>query len=155
MTLTSASATLKLILLGKWSHYPVLHLRCSLLQPLKLTMKSMSTRFFLFPLTPLLSRLLTYHFRAYLFKLFLYNCSSCVRLVTSLRSGMGKSLYIQRMVEQLQAKIRGVGKACVTVPLHGPQVSPEIVMDYLVKCIQESACTIFHLDIAPSVSVDK
>ena len=70
---------------------------------------------------------------------------------------MGKSLYIQHMVEQLQAKIRGIGsKACVTVPLHGPQVSPDIVMDYLVKCMQESACTrsIFHLDIAPNVSIN-
>ena len=85
-------------------------------------------------------------------------CSSRVRLVTSLRSGMGKSLYIQHMVEQLQAKIRGIGsKACVTVPLHGPQVSPDIVMDYLVKCMQESACTrsIFHLDVAPSVSINE
>ena len=65
---------------------------------------------------------------------------------------MGKSLYIQRMVEQLQAMIRGVGKACVTVPLHGPQASPDVVVDYLVK---ESACTrsIFHLDIAPNVSI--
>ena len=68
---------------------------------------------------------------------------------------MGKSLYIQRMVEQLQAKISSVGKACVTVPLHGPQVSPDIIMDYLMKCMQESAHTIFHLDIAPSVSIDK
>ena len=68
---------------------------------------------------------------------------------------MGKSLYIQRMVEQLQAKISGIGKTCVTVPLHGPQVSPDIVMDYLVKCMKESARTtcIFHLDIAPSVSI--
>ena len=67
---------------------------------------------------------------------------------------MGKSLYIQRMVEQLQAKISGVGKVCITVPLHGPQVSPDIVMDYLVKYRQELARTIFHLDIAPSVSID-
>ena len=77
---------------------------------------------------------------------------SCVRLVTSLRSGMGKSLYIQRMVEQLQMNMRSMGKACVTVPLHGPKLSPDGVMDYLEKYLQESACTIFHLDIAPTVS---
>ena len=76
---------------------------------------------------------------------------SCVRLVTSLRSGMGKSLYIQRMVEQLQMNMRSTGKACVTVPLHGPKLSPDGVMDYLEKYMQESACTIFHLDIAPTV----
>ena len=78
-----------------------------------------------------------------------------MRLVTSLRSGMGKSLYVQRMVEQLQAKIRGVGKACVTVPLHGPKVTPDVVMNYLVKNVQESACTIFHMDIAPTVCDNK
>ena len=42
LTMSSARTTLKLILLGKLSHYPLLHLRCSLLQPLMLTMKSMS-----------------------------------------------------------------------------------------------------------------
>ena len=64
---------------------------------------------------------------------------------------MGKSLYIQRMVEQLQMNMRSMGKACVTVPLHGPKLSPDGVMDYLEKYLQESACTIFHLDIAPTV----
>ena len=85
----------------------------------------------------------------------LYVRSSCVRVVTSLRSGMGKSLYIHRMVEQLQAKIRGVGKACVTVPLHGPKVTPDVVVDYLVKNKRESACTIFHVDVAPAVCDDE
>ena len=41
---------------------------------------------------------------------------------------------------------------CVTVPLHGPSVTPDIVMDYLEKYMKESSCTIFHLDIAPNVS---
>ena len=68
---------------------------------------------------------------------------------------MGKSLYIQHMVKQLQAKIGGVGMVCVTVPFHGPKVTPKIVMDYLVKHIQESACCIFHLDIAPTVCGDE
>ena len=80
-----------------------------------------------------------------------HSYSSCVRLVTSYRSGMGKSLFIQRMVEKLQLNIRNTGKACVTVPLHGPKVTHDVVMDYLEVCMQESACTIFHLDIAPTV----
>ena len=64
---------------------------------------------------------------------------------------MGKSLFIQRMTEQLQMNVRTTGKACVTVPLHGPKVSPDIVLDYLEKYMQESACTIYHMDIAPTV----
>ena len=65
---------------------------------------------------------------------------------------MGKSLYIHRMVEQLQMNVRSTGRVCVTVPLHGPKLSPDGVMDYLEKYMQESACTIFHLDISPTVS---
>ena len=64
---------------------------------------------------------------------------------------MGKSLFVQRMVEQLQMNVKSTGKACVIVPLHGPKVTPDVVMDYLEGHMQESACTIFHLDIAPSV----
>ena len=64
---------------------------------------------------------------------------------------MGKSLYIQRMVELLQVNIVSTGKACVTVPLHGPKVTPDVVMGYLEGHMRESACTIFHLDIAPNV----
>ena len=67
---------------------------------------------------------------------------------------MGKSLYIQRMVEQLQMNVRSTGKACVTVPLHGPKVTPDLVMDYLEHHMQESACTIYHLDIASTVYMD-
>ena len=49
--------------------------------------------------------------------------------------------------------MRSMGKVCVTVPLHGPKLSPDGVMDYLEKYmyLQKSACTIFHLDIAPTV----
>ena len=67
---------------------------------------------------------------------------------------MGKSLFIQRMVEQLQMNMRSTGNSCVTVPLHGPKLSPDVVMNYLVNYMQESACTIFHLDIAPNVSAE-
>ena len=44
------------------------------------------------------------------------------------------------------------GKVCVTVPLHGSKLSPDGIMDYLEKYMQESACTIFHLDIAHDLS---
>lgn len=80
-------------------------------------------------------------------------CRSCVRLVTSQRSGMGKTLFIQRLEEKLHMNVRSPDKVCVTVPLHGPQVTPDIVMDYLEKHMQALPCTIFHLDIAPNVCV--
>ena len=64
---------------------------------------------------------------------------------------MGKSLFIMRMVEQLQMNVRSTKKSCVTIPLHGPKVSPDTVLNYLQKYMQESTCTIYHLDIAPSV----
>ena len=64
---------------------------------------------------------------------------------------MGKSLFIQRMVEQLQMNEKITRNPCVTIPLHGPKVTPDIVLDYIEKYMQEPPCTIYHLDIAPTV----
>ena len=50
--------------------------------------------------------------------------------------------------------MRSTGKSCVTVPLHGPKVTPDVVVNYLEKYMQEPACTIFHLDIAPTVCAE-
>ena len=63
---------------------------------------------------------------------------------------MGKSLYIARMADQLQ-KYKSDGKVIVTVPIHGPHVTPDTV----IKCLEihqvNSFCTIIHFDIDPSV----
>ena len=83
--------------------------------------------------------------------------SSCVRVVTSERAGMGKSLYIQRMKEQLKTKCTSrLQQFCdVVIPVHGPKVT----FDTFVQSLKQSfnnkqdinQAIIFHLDISPSV----
>ena len=75
---------------------------------------------------------------------------SCVRVVTSTRAGMGKSLYITRMAEHLQ-KLNVEGAVIETIPIHGPQVTTDTVMECLDAYQDSSSCTILHFDIAPSV----
>ena len=75
-----------------------------------------------------------------------------MRVVSSVRSGMGKSLYVKRMAEQLREH-KTVGTVCVTIPIHGPTVSPNTVMELLKEHLINSHGTIFHLDVAPSVSM--
>lgn len=75
---------------------------------------------------------------------------SCVRVVTSTRAGMGKSLYISRMAEQLQ-KLNVEGAIIETIPIHGPHVTTDTVMECLDAYQDSSSCIILHFDIAPSV----
>ena len=64
---------------------------------------------------------------------------------------MGKSLFIARMADKL-TEYQSTGMTYVTVPIHGPEVTPDIVMERLKDYMKETTSTIFHLDIAPSVS---
>ncbi len=66
---------------------------------------------------------------------------------------MGKSLYVRRMADTLQKRKGNEGVACVTIPIHGPTVTPDAVMSLLDKHIARSPSTIFHLDISTDVSV--
>ena len=67
---------------------------------------------------------------------------------------MGKSLYVRRMVDRLgTSQVMDTGY--VTIPIHGPTVSPDNVMDFLQEHITNSHSTIFHLDIATSVRISK
>ena len=74
-----------------------------------------------------------------------------MRVVSSTRSGMGKSLYIQRLTETLQAMLPSNAVARVTIPINGPVISPDIMLDIFEKHMDSDVCTIYHLDIAPSV----
>ena len=78
--------------------------------------------------------------------------SSCVRVVSSTRSGMGKSLFITRMADRLR-KSKSTGPVHVIVPIHGPVVTTDTVMEFLKDHMKDVTSTIFHFDIAPSVSV--
>lgn len=63
---------------------------------------------------------------------------------------MGKSLFINRMAEKLK-KLEIRGPAIVTIPIHGPHVTTDTVMECLESCQDNSCCTILHFDIAPLV----
>ncbi len=80
--------------------------------------------------------------------------SSCARIVTSDRSGMGKSLYIQRLANELGRRKRRKSPAVVhvTIPLHGPVVTPDTLLELFQQHLERPTCCIYHIDIAPSVS---
>ena len=63
---------------------------------------------------------------------------------------MGKSLYIKRLREKLETmtKCRPVE---VVIPIHGPIVTADTVVESLMDHFGNARATIFHLDIAPNV----
>ena len=78
---------------------------------------------------------------------------SRVRVVSSKRTGMGKSLFIQRMAEQLESV--NCSKAApieVIIPIHGPIVTSDVILSLLKGHYRDNKCKIYHFDIAPSVS---
>ena len=77
--------------------------------------------------------------------------SSCVRVVNSTRSGMGKSLFITRMADKL-TEYTSMDARHVTIPIHGPEVTSDTVMEFLKDHMKGATSTIFHFDIAPTVS---
>lgn len=82
------------------------------------------------------------------------NLRSCVRFVTADRSGMGKSLYIKRLAENLKKQNfrQSADIVQVTIPLHGPVVTSDTVLELLKEHIRSPTCCIYHIDIAPNVS---
>ena len=75
---------------------------------------------------------------------------SCVRIVSSTRAGMGKTLFVTRMAEKLQSLVVE-GDVHIIIPVHGPLITTDSVMQYLVNHQSTSYCTILHFDISPSV----
>ena len=55
------------------------------------------------------------------------------------------------MAEKL-AEDKHEGTTHVTIPIHGPEVTPDTVMEFLKDHMKDATSTIFHLDIAPTVS---
>ena len=41
--------------------------------------------------------------------------------------------------------------AC-TIPIHGPDVTPDTMMNFLINHLQDPYCSMYHLDIASDVS---
>ena len=67
---------------------------------------------------------------------------------------MGKSLFVQRMSEQLRGVIceRPEHDVCSVIPVHGPIVNSEVILNFLKGHYRDEKCKIYHFDIAPSVS---
>ena len=63
---------------------------------------------------------------------------------------MGKSLYVQRLAEQLK-KISAAKPVHVIIPLHGPVVTADTVLNFFLDHYSDPSCCIYHLDIAPNV----
>ena len=141
LMMTDISSTCKVTSLAKWKlRMPSKLLHILQLKPLLLTMKCKLT-------IHVLNFILCIHI-----PIMIHVLSSCVRVVASTRSGMGKSLRIKRMAEQLHLNLNQEREHLVTIPLHGPVVTPDRVLDFLEEHAEDPECTIYHLDIAPSVS---
>ena len=66
---------------------------------------------------------------------------------------MGKSLFIQRMAEQLQSVTNTKAAPIkVVIPIHGPIVTSDVILSFLKGHYRDNKCMIYHFDIAPSVS---
>ena len=63
---------------------------------------------------------------------------------------MGKTLYVTRMKEKLQA-VTPRHNSLITIPVHGPIVTVDSMIERLVQ--NEDSCdySILHFDIPPSV----
>jgi hypothetical protein len=64
---------------------------------------------------------------------------------------MGKTFYIQQLAQQITT-IMGRTSASCTIPMHGPEVTADTVMDFLIHHLQDPYCSMYHLDIASNVS---
>ena len=85
-------------------------------------------------------------------KVLYLTCSLSVRVVSSEQSGMGKSLYIHRIAEQLKTVTKAELADCkMVIPIHGPVVTPDVVLKFLKEHYRKNKCMIYHFDIALSV----
>ena len=76
---------------------------------------------------------------------------SYVRVILSERAGMGKSHYISTLKNNLDKKLKSLDNSTI-IPIHGPVVTADSIIDGLRKQTDCAKPTIFHFDIAPSVS---
>ena len=88
-------------------------------------------------------------------------------MVTSARAGVGKSLFVKRLTDQVSNLANNLVMAemlksqnqeqplCVTIPLHDKHLRISDVMSFLLPHALRSDAPlsrIFHLDVTPSVS---
>ena len=74
---------------------------------------------------------------------------------------MGKSLYIQRLKEELENKTDQKGPHHIIIPVHGPKVTFDTIVQALKQPFEKMTdqdsrqAIIFHIDISPSVRFSK
>ena len=82
----------------------------------------------------------------------------CVRVIKSHRAGVGKTLKVRRLAEQLRqtaAESRHKGPLVVSIPLHCRTVDQSAVLQTLLQhtlAPEEYVPRIFHIDIAHEVT---
>ena len=83
---------------------------------------------------------------------------SIVRVICSKQAGAGKSLYIRRMKEKLDALLKKElliskknFKVLLSIPLHGPDVTPDEVLKMLLAEENVSKSCIIHIDVPQRV----
>jgi hypothetical protein len=64
---------------------------------------------------------------------------------------MGKSFCVKQLAQQLTTTMGRTSATC-TIPIHGPEVTADTVMDFLINHLQDPCCSMYHLDIASNVS---
>ena len=64
---------------------------------------------------------------------------------------MGKTLFITRMAEKLQSMVPTGSKVIINIPVHGPVVTVDTIMQSLSSHQNGTDCVILHFDISPSV----
>ena len=69
-----------------------------------------------------------------------------MRVVRSTEAGMGKSLYVRRLVDRLSCFAKDPK---VTICIHGPEVSVDDIME---KLLLTSNKLVIHIDIAQEVN---
>ena len=87
-------------------------------------------------------------------------CRYSVRMITSERGGMGKSLYVTKLIKKLQQELPNPADypLYITIPIHGPDVDLDVILKHLLQHQQKHHLIdpppqIFHFDISPSVSI--
>jgi len=85
-------------------------------------------------------------------------CRSTVRVVKSVRAGMGKTLYKKRMEAELKRQgpiTERQSVDVVTIPIHEREIDVNVIMSKLLEYTLQPGDTkarIFHIDLAHEVS---
>ena len=78
-----------------------------------------------------------------------------MRVITSTRPGMGKSLYVQRLVESLRTKPEVHSDPLRVITLHGPDIDNDSIVRVLMSLDEDPTIPlIFHFDVSERVSIE-